>query len=209
MAYLDASTIGLADYAQLLSSRQRMSLEYEINLSAVSEWTRVVPNLAARRKFAEEKIAEAKAALEKMTEQLAELTEQEERALGYLDVANEGTKNLHAAIGLLDAEVHQRDMLCDKNRSLALLEKALPLNTPLRMTSNNVTWNLVFIKDGLKFNDTTFKSPSAVSKAHASMIHEGHLAATKAGNGWKYLKVTTGRHAGKTIASVYDAYFKR
>jgi len=200
MAFVDESTIHAADFAELYSRRQQMSSEIKDASLTVSEIERLAAERTARRKAAEEKLAEATLVLE-----LA--LHEEVQGLNRLLDVKQHRQDLDAAVKILDDEMDRRDLL-SKKRHTAYLYQALPFGTPLHLTSRGVTWNLVFTKEGYQFGRTTFKSPTAVTTAHSSMIHEGHAAATLPGSGWLWLKVSKGVHAGKSIGSVYDAYFK-
>jgi hypothetical protein len=92
-------------------------------------------------------------------------------------------------------------------RIFAKLAAVLPEGTPLSLTSTGDRWDGAYTKDGLIFQDKAFKSPLAVTKAHAERITERHPKSTKPGSGWLWLKVEDGPYKGKTLGQAYDAHY--
>jgi hypothetical protein len=92
-------------------------------------------------------------------------------------------------------------------RSFAKLAAVLPEGTPLSIVSTGDRWDGVYTKDGLVFQDKAFKSPQAVTKAHAERITERHPKATQPGSGWLWLKIENGAYKGKTLGQAYDAHY--
>jgi hypothetical protein len=92
-------------------------------------------------------------------------------------------------------------------RNFAKLGEALEVGTTVRIVSGGDKWVATFAKDGFKVGEQFYKSPFAFGSAHAQRITETHPAPTKAGNGWEWVMVEDGPHAGKSIGQVYDAHF--
>jgi hypothetical protein len=92
-------------------------------------------------------------------------------------------------------------------RSFAKLGEAIEAGTTVRIVSGGDKWVGTFTKDGFKVGELFYKSPFAFTAAHAQRITEKHPQPTKAGNGWEWVVVESGPHAGKSIGQVYDAHF--
>jgi len=92
-------------------------------------------------------------------------------------------------------------------RVFAKLGEALELGTTVRIVSGGDKWVGTFTNGGFKIGEQFYKSPFAFGKAHAQRITEAHPTPTKPGNGWEWIVVDSGQHAGKTIGEVYDARF--
>jgi hypothetical protein len=164
----------------------------------------------AQRKRVEAELAEAQAAVATLMRSLADAAgdeaEQHEKMEDVAEVREELEK-ISTAIGEIDAELSRRAELRKGQRNFAKLHLALPYGTSLSLSSRGVTWALRYTERGFEREDIVFKSPTAVTTAHARLVHEGHPAETHPGNGWVWLKVAEGEHEGKSIANVYDAYF--
>ena len=80
-----------------------------------------------------------------------------------------------------------------------------PPGTKLYVTSHGDRWDGEVVLDAtgktrlLKFNNTIYKSPSAVHAAHAKRITPNHPKATNPGNGWKFLLYAEGVLKGRPI----------
>jgi hypothetical protein len=92
-------------------------------------------------------------------------------------------------------------------RVFSKLPAALPFGTKVSITSSGDTMSAVYTQGGFKVDDVYFQSPMAFGRAHASRITEAHPKKTKAGNGWLWITVDDGEHAGKTISQVYDEHY--
>jgi hypothetical protein len=93
-------------------------------------------------------------------------------------------------------------------RIFAKLNEALPFGTSVTLTSLGDAWKAVFTAEGFKMGDLPpFKSPMAFTRAHANRITDAHPNETKPGNGWDWIKIESGEHAGKTIGQVYNEHF--
>jgi hypothetical protein len=93
-------------------------------------------------------------------------------------------------------------------RVFAKLNEALPFGTSVTLTSLGDAWTAVFTPEGFKMGDSPpFKSPMAFTRAHANRITDAHPNETKPGNGWDWIKIESGEHAGKTIGQRYNEHF--
>jgi len=92
-------------------------------------------------------------------------------------------------------------------RVFSKLPAALPFGTKVSITSSGDTMSAVYTQGGFKVDDVYFQSPMAFGRAHASRITEAHPKKTKAGNGWLWITVDDGEHAGKTISQIYDEHY--
>jgi hypothetical protein len=92
-------------------------------------------------------------------------------------------------------------------RVFSKLPAALPFGTSVSITSSGDTMTAVYTQEGFKVGEVHFPSPMAFGRAHASRITEAHPKETKAGNGWVWITVDDGEHAGKTIGQVYDEHY--
>ena len=93
-------------------------------------------------------------------------------------------------------------------RIFAKLNEALPFGTSVTLTSLGDAWTAVFTPEGFKMGDSPpFKSPMAFTRAHANRITDAHPNETKPGNGWDWIKIEGGEHAGKTIGQLYNEHF--
>ena len=92
-------------------------------------------------------------------------------------------------------------------RDFAKLPEALELGTIVGVMSGGDKWVGSFTNGGFKMGEQFYKSPFAFVKAHSQRITEGHPTPTKPGNGWEWVVVESGPHAGNTIGEVYDAHF--
>jgi len=95
------------------------------------------------------------------------------------------------------------------SRDASKLSEILPEGTPLSLTSTGDRWDGSFTKEGFIFQDKLFKSPLAVTKAHADRITERHPKATQPGSGWVFIKVEAGPYKGKSLGEAYDTFNKR
>jgi len=68
-------------------------------------------------------------------------------------------------------------------------------------------WEGAYTKEGLIFQGRAFKSPMAVTKAHAERITERHPKVTKPGSGWVWLRIENGPYKGKSLSQAYDAFY--
>jgi hypothetical protein len=95
------------------------------------------------------------------------------------------------------------------SRDASKLSEILPEGTPLSLTSTGDRWDGSFTKDGFIFQEKLFKSPLAVTKAHADRITDRHPKATQPGSGWVFIKVEAGPYKGKSLGEAYDTFNKR
>jgi hypothetical protein len=93
------------------------------------------------------------------------------------------------------------------SRVFSKLAAVLPEGTRLSLTGTGDRWDGVYTKDSLVFQDKTFKSPLAATKAWSERITERHPKTTKPGSGWVWLKIEDGAYKGKTLAQAYDAHY--
>ena len=92
-------------------------------------------------------------------------------------------------------------------RMFVKLYQAMEVGETVSIRSGGDKWIGTFTKDGFSVGGITYTSPYAFGKAHAQRITEKHPAPTKPGNGWEWVMVESGPHAGKSIGQVYDAHF--
>ena len=158
----------------------------------------------------EAQLTEAQAAVAKLCRQLGEAAADEAAEQEKMDEVIEmrkETDKVSSAIDEIDAELSARAEVRKGKRKFAKLHHVLPYGSLLSISSCGATWALRYTARGFEREGIVFKSPGAVTSAHARLIHEGHPAETLPGNGWAWLKVAAGEHEGKTIGNVYDAYF--
>jgi len=160
---------------------------------------RVEAEVAAKQLAeAQAKLAEARAEVERLTTHTSGISAQ-----------LEWVGEISSTISEIGGELSRRAELGTNRRNFALLHNVLPYGTPLTLSSRGITWTLRFTERGIELGDTVFKSPIAVTREHARLIHEGHPVETHPGNGWVWLFVAEGEHKDKSLATVYDAYFGR
>ena len=92
-------------------------------------------------------------------------------------------------------------------RIFAKLGEALEFGTPIHIVSGGDKWIGIFTDGGFKIGEQFYKSPFALGKAHSQRITGAHPTPTKPGNGWDWVMVDSGPHAGSSIGEVYDTRF--
>jgi hypothetical protein len=168
--------------------------------------------LRVEAEVAAKQLAEAQAKLDKMQAKLEKARAEVERLTTHtsgISAQLEWVGEISSTISEIGGELSRRAELGANRRNFALLHNVLPYGTPLTLSSRGITWTLRFTERGIEWGDTVFKSPIAVTREHARLIHEGHPVETHPGNGWVWLFVAEGEHKEKSLATVYDAYFGR
>ena len=168
--------------------------------------------LRVEAEVAAKQLAEAQAKLDKMQAKLDKARAEVERLTTHtsgITAHLEWVGEISSTISEIGSELSRRAEIGGNRRNFALLHHVLPYGTPLTLSSRGITWTLRFTERGIEREDIVFKSPIAVTREHARLIHEGHPMETHPGNGWVWLFVAEGEHKEKSLATVYDAYFGR
>jgi hypothetical protein len=91
-------------------------------------------------------------------------------------------------------------------RDFSKLNGALPYGARVYVESHGERFTAIHIPQGFVnvVCGTIYRSPGAMSRAHASRITAVHPEKTDPGNGWDHIKVLD---TGKTIGEVYNEHF--
>jgi hypothetical protein len=152
---------------------------------------------------AEKALAAAKAAALATAATAQEVDEKLSEAQSQLSA----TSDALMAAGRLERRLAMEANHCPRAKFAALCDEVLEMNTCVSVESLGDKWEGTTTANGFLVNGILYRSPGALTKAHASRITENHPKSTLPGSGWVHIFVESGRHQGKNIEQAFKDHF--